>query len=132
MSVRYNLTSQEMDFPQVQAALKEYFPDADQAQHVLHTLLPELAKFACRDDCEVWGFLANIGPTKIAEMSGLDASASQWLKDRAKRQQTGEIIPTDAAGILQYLLLKEGFEVISVHVPFVDLRECFVSSDTVA
>ena len=121
-----------MDFPQVQAALNEYFADADQAQRVLHTLLPQLSTFGCEDDGYAWGFLANIGLLKIGEMSGLDPSASQWLRDRARRQLTGEIVPTAAAGILQYLLLKEGFEVMSVHVASDDLRERFVSPDTVA
>ncbi len=122
-----------MDFPQVQAALNEYFADADQAQRVLHTLLPQLSTFGCGDDGNAWGLLANIGPLKIGEMSGLDPSDSQWLRDRARRQlQTGEIVPTDAAGILQYLLSKEGFEVMSVHVASDDLRERFNLPDTVA
>ena len=109
-----------MDFPQVQAVLNDIFPDAEQSSRALQMLLPELSKFGCSGDAEAWGFLGNIAPSKIAEMSGLDLLASQLLKDRAKQQQQQntpglaaavEVIPADVAGRFRYLLSKEGFEV---------------------
>lgn len=113
----------EMDFPQVQAAIKEICPDADQAQRALLALLPELSsKFGCNGDAEAWGLLGNIAPQVIAGMSGLGIPTSQLLKDRAKRQQytsgpsaAVEIVPTDDAEKLRYLLGKEGFEVFFTH-----------------
>ncbi len=104
-----------MDFPQVQAAIIDICPEAEQARRALRTLLPELSStYCCNGDAEAWGLLGNIGPQKIADLSGLDIRTSQLLKDRAKRQQYGpsvEVVPTDDAEKLRYLLGKEGFEV---------------------
>jgi hypothetical protein len=113
-----------MDFLQVQAAVREFFADAERAEEALQRLLPELSgRYGCANDAEAWGLLGNVAPKLISEMSGLDIPTSQWLKERAKQQQKTmlagsevavEVVPTGVAERLRYVLAKEGFEVRGV------------------
>ena len=129
-----NISGPRMDFLQVQAAVREFFADAERAEEALQRLLPELSvRYGCANDAEAWGLLGNVAPKVISEMSGLDIPTSQWLKERAKQQQKTmltasevpvEVVPTDVAERLRYMLAKEGFEVRgeTLRVRAADLR----------
>ena len=108
---------------QLRDALKEHFADVDLAEKAVQKLQSQLSKegkYGCETDADAWGLLGSVAPKMIAEMSGLDISTSQWLKERAKQQQQSilsgasplaDAMPTDASDRLRYLLEKEGFKV---------------------
>jgi hypothetical protein len=110
-----------MEFPQVQEVLKDITADAEHAQRVLRTLLPNLSLW-CTCDADALRLLGSIVPAKIAQMSGLDMDGCQRLKDASTKQlelmkservnpDSVEVLPSDPEKRLLHLLAKEGFEV---------------------
>jgi hypothetical protein len=106
-----------MDFQQqLRDVLKEHFNDHESVDSAVQKLRPELSG-KCENDADTWGLLGSFAANFISDISGLDITASKWLKERAKRLQQSIIsgdapqAPTDAAERMLYLLEKEGFKV---------------------